>query len=108
MPVISATVLTVPSTGNSRCSVMRCSPCTSIAGLNDPMLPNTPLTSAIVTTWVGRARWVTFMEFSVVNARSSTPAPTPRAYNSESLERQEVVDGSDVTPTASGLIGIGR
>ena len=78
-PVISAVVEARPCGSSSRWSTIRCSPWTSIAGLNDPMVPNTPETSASVTTIVGSARWVMFIEFSVVNARSSVPAPTPRA-----------------------------
>src|SRR4051794_30891966 len=106
MPVISATVDTEPAGGSSRCNVMRCSPCTSIAGLNDPMLPNTPVTSASVTTCDGSARWVMFIEFSVVNSRSSTPQPTPSAYRIESFEVHDDVAGADGEPTASGVTGL--
>jgi len=57
---------------------------TSMAGLNDPIARNAPLTSGTVTTIVGRMRWVVSIEFSLKNGRSvslsgSWPAPTPTA-----------------------------
>ena len=74
------TELTVPSTGISRWIVMPCSPCTSMAKLNGPMALTTFEPPWEMTTpWVGSNRWGRSMLFSVVNASSSSPAPTPRA-----------------------------
>ena len=83
-PTTSPTVLTVPATGIGANSSMACSPCTSIAGLNEPMFdmappPPTPSTTAIV----GSTFWSVSAVFSVVNSSSSkgsaAPAPTPSA-----------------------------
>ena len=74
-------MVAVPSTGISRWSVTDCWPCTSIAGLNEPILPKTDPDPPNPTTTgnVGRTRWGVFAVFSVVNASSSVPAPTPTA-----------------------------
>ena len=73
MPVISPTVLT-RARDRDRAGTARspCSPCTSIAGLKEPMLadaraPPTPSTTAIV----GSTCWAMSIVFSVVNASSS-------------------------------------
>jgi hypothetical protein len=69
-----------PSTGISRCRVTACWPCTSIAGLNDPMLRIAdPAPQPITTGKVGNTRWSTPLVFSVVKASSSVPAPMPTA-----------------------------
>ena len=80
MAVTSPVVVTVPSTGISPYSSMACSPCTSMAGLNVPMLPKAPKVPVPSTTaMVGSTRCGVSMVFSVVKASSSAPAPTPRA-----------------------------
>ena len=104
--VTSPTVKTVPSTGNSRCRTIACSPWTSIAGLKLPMLAKAPEASPNTTAWVGYARWSTFIEFSVVNAKSLVPPPIPTAYSSESFVVHDDSVGALVDPTALGLMAI--
>ena len=84
MAVISAIDSRVPATGSGRSLTTRCSPCTSMAGLNVPIVPKAPETSQSTTAMVGSTRWVTSIEFSVTNGRSAgstgcCPAPTPTA-----------------------------
>jgi hypothetical protein len=77
---ISPTSVAVPSTGIGRCRVTDCWPCTSRAGLNEPMLPIAdPRPQPITTGNVGNTCWSTPLVFSVVNASSSVPAPIPTA-----------------------------
>ena len=84
MPTISPTVLIVPSTGIGLDSAMACSPCTSMAGLNEPMAPMTAAPPKPSTTaMVGSTCWGVSLVFSVVNCSSekgsTAPQPTPSA-----------------------------
>jgi hypothetical protein len=81
MPVISVVERSVPDTGTGWCSSTDCSPWTSIAGLKSPSFEKTPPDPAEFNTTgiVGSICWSMSIEFSVVNDRSSVPAPTPRA-----------------------------
>ncbi len=98
----------LPSTGTSRCRVTAWVPWTTIAGLNVPAFFNAePIVPQPITTGnVGSTRCWTPLEFSVVKASSSVPAPTPTAYNRASLLSQLTSTGSLSVPTASGLSGI--
>ena len=98
----------LPSTGTSRCRVTAWVPWTTIAGLNVPAFFNAePVVPQPITTGnVGSTRCWTPLEFSVVKASSSMPAPTPTAYNRASLLSQLTSTGSLSVPTASGLSGI--
>src|SRR5688500_13339817 len=92
-------VLSVPSGGNGRASSIACSPCTSIAGLNGPILSSgTAPRAASTTAIVGSTCWF----FSVENVRSSRPAPTPSAYKRQSLLLQLRSTGPPLAPTAPG------
>jgi hypothetical protein len=66
---------TFPSTGIGPNTSIACSPCTSIAGLNWPMEAKGMPPPPTITAKVGSTRWF----FSVENASSSVPEPTPRA-----------------------------
>jgi hypothetical protein len=84
MPVMVPTVSTSPCTGMGSWTVTACSPCTSMAGLNDPMDPKAPAPPTPSTTaMVGSTTRSVACEFSVVNCSScsgsTAPAPTPRA-----------------------------
>jgi len=79
MPTILLVTVAEPSGGIGLCSVTRCSPWTSMAGLKVPMLRSTPAPLGITTGKVGNTCWSTPAVFSVVNASSSPPAPMPTA-----------------------------
>src|SRR3546814_17707593 len=82
-----------------------------MAGLKVPMLPKAAPIGASTTAIVGSTRWGVPLVFSVVNSSSwsgsAAPAPTPRAETMASVELQRCRIGSDLLPTASGLMGMG-
>ena len=84
MPATFVTIDTVPSVGISPCKRIACSPWTSMAGSKSPIDSLAPPPWPTMVVKVGRTRWVTPTEFSVVRSSSnpvgsSAPAPTPRA-----------------------------
>jgi len=79
MPTILLVTVAEPSGGIGLCRVTRCSPWTSIAGLNVPTERMTPPPAGITTGNVGKTCWSTPAVFSVVKASSSPPAPMPTA-----------------------------
>ena len=99
--------VTVPATGIGRCSVTACWPCTSSAGLNDP-IERIGLSAPhpITTGNVGNTSCSTLAVFSVVNGSSSVPAPIPTAYSRASLLVQLASLGAPSVPTASGFNGM--
>src|SRR3954447_3368181 len=115
MPRVRPRLLIFPSTGISLCHVIVRPPSPRKAGLNVPMSRMPPPAPPRMAAIVGRARWVTSREFSVVNSSSNpvgsvAPAPTPREYSSESFEFQLLSCQSDhsLGSFASGFRGIGR
>jgi hypothetical protein len=73
LPVLSIS----PSGGIGPKSSMPCSPCTSMAGLKLPILLNGAPPPPMITANVGSTCCGVSLVFSVVNASSSVPAPTP-------------------------------
>ena len=79
MSATSATTDSAPAAGSGAESRISCEPCSSFPQLNDPTSgaaakPMQQITAKVGSTCCGRS-WL----FSVVNARSPVPAPTPRA-----------------------------
>ena len=58
---------------------MPCVPCTIRNGLNEPILSIGTPPPPMITANVGNTRCATSFVFSVVNASSLVPAPTPTA-----------------------------
>ena len=103
----SLSTVAVPSTGIGRCRVTDCWPCTSSAGLNDPIVPSAGAPTPADHDREGRQDplvdtvGVLGGEGELVGAR-----PTPTAYSKASLLVQLTSTGSPFEPTASGFNGI--
>jgi hypothetical protein len=106
MSATSLTTDSLPAAGSGACSRMDCDPCKSMAQLNFPILPAAANAGQQITAKVGSTCWAMSWLLSVVNARSSVPQPTPRAYNMVSRSVQSNSIGSLTAPTAVGSIAI--
>ena len=81
MSATSATTDSAPAAGSGAKSRISCEPCSSLPQLNEPTSEAAPNPMQQITAKVGSTCWGTSWLFSVVKARSSVPAPTPRAYS---------------------------
>ncbi|CFB96222.1 Uncharacterised protein [Mycobacterium tuberculosis] len=79
MSATSVTTDSFPAAGSGACSRMPWEPCSSAAGLNVPTFAAAPNAGQQITAYVGNTCWSMPWLFSVVNARSPVPAPTPIA-----------------------------
>ena len=79
MSATSVTTDSLPAAGSGACNRIPCEPCKSMAQLNDPTLPAAPNAGQQITAYVGSTCWSMSWLFSVVNDKSSSPAPTPSA-----------------------------
>src|SRR3954470_1931084 len=77
-----------------------------MAKLKEPILPAAAKPVQAMTEYVGSTCCGMSWLFSVVNARSSVPAPTPSAYSRVSRSVHSKICGSVVAPIAFGSIGI--
>src|SRR5271155_5492771 len=102
----SVTTDSLPAAGSGACTRIPCEPCNSMAQLNDPTLPAAPNAGQQITAYVGSTCWSMSWLFSVVNDKSSSPAPTPSAYSNVSRSVHSNSMGSVVAPTAFGSIAM--
>ena len=79
MSATSATTDSDPVAGSGADSRISWEPCNSIPALNEPTSPAAPNPMQQITAKVGSTCCAMSWLFSVVNARSSVPAPTPSA-----------------------------
>src|SRR6195952_3963535 len=106
MSATSEVTLSLPDVGNGACRRICCEPCRSMAQLNDPTSAAAPHAGQAMTAYVGSTCWVMSWLFSVVNAKSLVPAPTPSAYKRVSRSVHSNACGADLAPMAAGLIGM--
>src|SRR5581483_7960747 len=102
----SATTLSLPAGGRGLNTLICCEPCSSMPKLNVPILPIAPKAGQAITAYVGSTCCSMSWLFSVVNARSSRPQPTPSAYSIVSRSVHSTRCGFVVTPIALGSNGI--
>ena len=79
MSATSDTTLSLPAGGSGANNRIRWDPCSSMPKLNEPISAAAPNAGQAMTANVGSTCWSMSWLFSVVNARSSVPAPTPSA-----------------------------
>src|ERR1700756_721184 len=106
MSATSDTTDSFPAAGSGPCSRMDCDPCKSMAQLNFPIRAPAPNAGQQITAKVGSTCWVMSWLLSVVNDKSSVPAPTPRAYSIVSRSVHSNSIGSVTAPTALGSMAI--
>ena len=105
MPVILLVVLIVPSGGIGWCSSIASCPCTSIAGLKVPILPNAPPPMPTITAKVGSTCCGTPEVFSVVNGSSFDAGTDAHGVEQAVLRGPRRLDGLGLGSDGVGVDG---